>query len=424
MRDKVCGMVKRARWAGLVLAAGLAGSWSSGALAQEIDSEHFEAHALRYAGMVERAYGRLYGHIRNRSTSATSWSGAAVPPGATGWENIWTQAGIRARYCDDFLVVYVGAQNLKGVGDDHRAIQQARRSFLPERETGVKAPLLGWLDASTVEDSLGNAWILPPCASSLYTDPLPSGRAAMAGEVIDPWTDLRVRVSYETRESPCPAGQHGALRERREVSQEFNAQGVAAGPQTFGAWQAAPGSWCRNDYVAYDVFSRPCSWYQGEPFFTTLAGTETWRVPIQVSALGRIFGSAEFVSTTCWGTIPGPVPVPNSSVSRVQESRTDSCPPNHNGQIDLTRTRTTAKTTYPWGQSPLRSVEYTNWGVVSNTCTLIVAQNDQGGPGDNEMADGIATDGDGLPGDANGGNSGTGGNFGGGGGDFGGPGDK
>ena len=372
--------------------------WNVGA--QEGLGDHFEAHALRYAGMVERAYGRLYGHIRRRATSATSWTGRAIPPAATGWEDTWTQAGIRARYCDDFLVVYVGPATLKGVGDDHRAIQQARRSFLPERETGVKAPLLGWLDSSTVEDSLGNAWTLPACALSSYTDALPSGRAAMAGEVIDPWTDLRVRVSYERRSRPCPAGQHGEVRERREVSQEFNAQGVAAGPRTFGPWQAAPGSWCRNDYVAYDVFSRPCSWYQGEPFNATLEGTETWRVPIQVNAAGRTFGTAEFVSTTCWGTIPGPVPVPTSSVSRVQESRTDSCPPDHEGQIDLSRTRTTATTTYPWGQAPLRSVEYTNWEVVSNTCTEIDDQNpNQDDRGDGDMADGVV-DGDPEPGDS------------------------
>ena len=78
--------------------------------------EHMRSHALRYASMVERAYGRLHGHIRNRSTAATSWSGAAIPPPATGWEAVWTAAGVRARYCDGVLLVYIAPAALKGTG--------------------------------------------------------------------------------------------------------------------------------------------------------------------------------------------------------------------------------------------------------------------------------------------------------------------
>ncbi len=366
--------------------------------AQTLD-DHVQSHALRYAGMIERAFGRLHGHIRHRSTAATSWTGAAVPPPATGWETTWTQAGLRARYCDNFLVVYIEPAALKGTGRDHRAIQQARHSFLPERETGVRAPMLGWLEAATVQDAQGMVWPLPACALSAYTGFLPSGRAALAGEVIDPWLDLRARVSFETRERACPAGQHGALRERRTVTQEFNAHGTAAGPQTFGPWQASPGSWCRDDYVAFDVFTRPCSWFQGEPFNATLTGIETWRVPIEVTAAGRAFQGAEFVSTTCW-IPPGPVPVPTSTVADVLQSRTLGCPPDHEGSIEQQRTQTTATTTYPWGQAPLVSVEYTNWNEVSNTCAAIVlVQNDQDGRGDGDMADGHL-DGDPEPGDS------------------------
>lgn len=407
--------------AALLAALVILGLLARESVAQVLD-DHVQSHALRYAGMIERAFGRLHGHIRHRSTAATSWTGAAVPPAATGWEATWTQAGLRARYCDNFLVVYVEPAALKGTGRDHRAIQQARHSFLPERETGVRAPMLGWLEAATVRDAQGTLWPLPACALSAYTGVLPSGRAALAGEVIDPWLDLRERVTFETRERACPAGQHGAQRERRTVTQEFNAHGVAAGPQAFGPWEVSPGSWCRDDYVAFDVFTRPCSWFQGEPFNATLNGIETWRIPIEVTAAGRAFGGAEFVATTCW-VPPGPVPVPTSTVADVQQSRTLDCPADHEGAIEQRRTETTATTTYPWGQAPLVSVEYTNWKEVSNTCTAIVdTQNDQRG-NDGDMADGFV-DGDPEPGDSNAGGRTGGNNFGGGDGNYGGPADK
>ena len=122
---------------GPVWAAALAlGMGWAGAQAQDVVDEHIQSHALRYASMIERAYGRLHGFIRNRSTAATSWSGAATPPPATGWEGVWSDAGVRARYCDDVLVVYIAPEALKGVGDQHRTIQQARRNYLAERGDG------------------------------------------------------------------------------------------------------------------------------------------------------------------------------------------------------------------------------------------------------------------------------------------------
>ena len=278
--------------------------------------EHFQSHALRYAGMIERAYGRLNGFIRHRSTAAVSWSGAAVPPASTGWEAGWTEAGLRARYCDNVLLVYFGPAQAKGVGGAHRAIQQARRTFLPERERAVKLPLLSWLEAGQVVDMHGAERSLPACITASYLEPLPSGRAALAGDVLDPWTELNERVSFEHREAPCPHGKHGAQRHRRTVTQEFNRYDEPVGAPVHGAWEPAPGSWCRDDYTYHEVFTRPCSWHQGEPFNREMEGTETWRVPVRVSAdpdepvgtTKRTTGASEFVSSTCWGTSHGPSP--------------------------------------------------------------------------------------------------------------------
>lgn len=348
--------------------------------------EHMRSHALRYASMVERAYGRLHGHIRNRSTAATSWTGAAIPPAATGWEAVWSAAGVRARYCDDVLVVYIAPGALKGVGDQHRAIQQARRNYLAERESGVRLPMLSWLESGTVTDAHGNARVLPACMTSSYTVPLPSGRAALAGDVVDPWTDVRARETFESRESACPAGQHGEVRERRTITEEFNAKGDAiAGTRVEGAWVVAPGSWCRADYTYNEIFTRECSWNQGPPFNREMTGTETWRTPVAVTAdrtaeaetpprygvVKKTPGASVFVSTTCWSGPPPTPPTPTSTVNTETETRTLSCGTGFTGSITESRTKTTATTTYPWGEAQLVSVEYTNWSETANSCTRV-----------------------------------------------------
>lgn len=368
--------------------------------------EHMRSHALRYASMIERAYGRLHGHIRNRSTAAATWSGAAIPPAGTGWDAVWTAAGVRARYCDDVLVVYIAPDALKGVGDQHRAIQQARRNYLAQRESGVRLPMLSWLESGTVTDSQGNARVLPACMTSSYTAPLPSGRAALSGDVVDPWTDVRERATFETRESACPAGQHGEVRERREITEDFNAKGdVIPGTRVEGAWVAAPGSWCRADYTYNEIFTRECSWNQGPPFNREMTGTETWRIPVAVTAdraaeaetpprygvVQRTPGTPVFVSTTCWDGPPPTPPVPTSTVTTETETRTLSCGTGFTGSITESRTKTTATTTYPWGEAQLVSIEYTNWSETANTCTAVCPPPCNGGP-DGDGPDGDAPD--------------------------------
>jgi hypothetical protein len=66
------------------------------------------------------------------------------------------------------------------------------------------------------------------------------------------------------------------------------------------------------------------------------------------------------------------------------EARTLGCPAGWEGAVaqERTRTRTTATTTYPWGEADLVSVEYsawTNWSETANTCTRI--PDDRGGDG-------------------------------------------
>ena len=345
--------------------------------AQDVVDAHFQSHALRYAGMIERAYGRLYGHIRSNGSGPVSWSGASVPPASTGWDAVWTEAGLRARYCADHLVVYMGLSEVKGVGGEHRAIQQARRSFLPERQRGVKLPLLSWLEATRVLDGDGSALDLEECITANYSEPLPSGRAALAGKVEDPATVVREKESYEIRVEPCPAGSHGQQRERRLVTQQIDANDNDVEPPVHGAWESAPGSWCRPDYTYYELFTRPCRSGEVEPFDREMEGTETWRVLVSVGAdpassegePRKTRGTAERVANTCGDTPPGPAPVPSISHEHVTETQILGCEPGMSGQIDSARQHITTTTTYPWGEDPLVTVSYTNWSETSNTCT-------------------------------------------------------
>ena len=328
--------------------------------AQDVVDLHFQSHALRYAGMIERAYGRLYGHIRSNGSVPVSWSGAAVPPASTGWEAVWTESGLRARYCDAELVVYMGPSELKGVGGEHRAIQQARRSFLPERARGVKLPLLSWLEGGEVVDAHGSARALEECITAGYSERLPSGRAAMAGKVVDPATVVREEESYEKRVEPCPAGKHGQKRERRPVTRRTDAIGHEVGTTVYGAWEPAPGSWCREDYTYYELFTRPCRSGEVEPFDREMEGTETWRVLVSVGAdpgssegkTRKTRGAAQFVSSTCGDTPSGAAPVPSTSHEYFTETQVLSCPPSMSGQMDTERQRITTTTTYPWGGGP------------------------------------------------------------------------
>ena len=355
--------------------------------AQDVVDAHFQSHALRYAGMIERAYGRLYGHIRSNESGPVSWSGAAVPPASTGWDAVWTEAGLRARYCADHLVVYMGLSEVKGVGGEHRAIQQARRSFLPERERGVKLPLLSWLEASKVLDGDGSALDLDECITANYSEPLPSRRAALAGKVEDPATVVRKKESYETRVEPCPAGSHGQQRERRLVTQQIDANDNDVEPPVYGAWESAPGSWCRPDYTYYELFTRPCRSGEVEPFDREMEGTQTWRVLVSVGAdpassegePTKTRGTAERVANTCGDTPPGPAPVPSISHEYVTETQILGCEPGMSGQIDSARQHITTTTTYPWGEDPLVTVSYTNWSETSNSCRRVGSGGDHDG---------------------------------------------
>ena len=200
---------------------------ASPAAAQGYEDELvYRQAALAHARAIAEAWRRLDDHILRRSAAATSWTGS-VPPAATGWLEAWTERGVRARYCEDTLLVYMEPAALKGVGRDQRSVQVAPHLYAPG-----ELPALHWLEGGVAEGTAGRAGVaLPACLSeTALGGPLPEGRAALAGTVRDPHLQLRERISHERSVEDCPAGSHGEGRTMtREVRQDHDGRGDPVG---------------------------------------------------------------------------------------------------------------------------------------------------------------------------------------------------
>ena len=200
-----------------LLSAGPAGAQQSG------NERVYRQEALAHARAVTTAWRRLESHVLSGSagtpdpdgTSVSGWPGAVPPPGS-GWLAAWTLRGVRARYCEDTLLVYLAPERLKGVGRDHRAVQAAPHAYATGGAEG-QAPVLHWLEGGRAIGATGRPSVtLPDCLSdAALGGPLPSGRAALAGTVPDPYAHTSERVTRERRLDDCAAGEHGKGRTER-----------------------------------------------------------------------------------------------------------------------------------------------------------------------------------------------------------------
>ena len=350
--------------AGLVLAATSASA--------AVD-ENLQRHAIEYAGLIAHAHDVLADHIERGSSAAVGWSGAAIPESETGWRRGWTDAGLRARYCDGELLVYMGSAEPKGTGAHHRDIQMAPRLYLGTSDTGLGLPPLHWLNGRRVEGEGIAALTLPPCMESMYDESLPQGRAALLGSVPDPWLEQRTHEHYEVRDVACGQGRHGeGVRERRRVSRERNGRGEWTGSPVYGAWEVLADT-CRDDYVYHRTLSEDCTWQQGAPFNRTMHGVRRWRQLIEVSARGeQAVGAPLLVGTTCWNEMEGPVPIgdPSTAIHTVMQEEERACETCYIGAVWFERSETTTTTTTPWESTHFVTVDYSPWQEVSNTCEL------------------------------------------------------
>lgn len=373
MRTWLCAVV--------VLAAGVG---TAGAQ-QEPDTHGVNARA--HAEAVKLAFYRLEDLILKRSTAAVSWTGD-VPPASiggvpSGWLPEWTERGVRARYCTDdaavpgTLLVWLDPASLMGVGTDHRSVAAAPRLYGRERRT------LHWLDSGIAQGSDGrDSVVLPSC----MTAGLPSGRAALAGGVGDPWVLTSSRLSWERRDAACPAGTHRpatleasepALVERRRVTKQFNRKGVEVPPPAFGPWEIAV-DLCERDYTVTETETQSCSYtIEGE----TAVGYKIVTRDKTVTASGDSYSPWVELFSTCWtgsaATIPPPagtpetLPAPTITFPTWVETEPQSCPVCFDGSAFRWRRHTDRHTQFPWDSAPTiqTSVTVTHWITDQTGCT-------------------------------------------------------
>ena len=341
------------------------------------DERVYRAEALAHAGVVEAAWRRLETFILQESSAAASWPGT-VPPASTGWQASWTQRGLEARYCEDTLLVYLAPGELKGVGRDHRAVHAA-----PHAYGGGEKPVLHWLEGGAAAGGAGRADVtLPACLSeAAQGGPLPSGRAALAGAVRDPFLHTVELVTRERTEEPCPDGEHGEGRTLvREVTRTENGRGDPVGKPVEGSWEVLI-DLCRADYSRWEHYTLACHWDAGPPHNRRMEGREVWRRLRTVTAAGETLGTPEFVSTSCWtGNALPPPPTPEISETAREETKSGSCPAGYTGSIGYERTVTLRSTRFPWDEAPVMQTIYGPWTVASDGC-VAVPEPDVDGPG-------------------------------------------
>ena len=347
---------------------------------QSANERTYRQEALAHARAVTTAWRRLESYVLEGSAgtpdpdgaSVSGWSGA-VPPAGSGWLADWTLRGVRARYCEDTLLVYLAPERLKGVGRDHRAVQTAPHAYAGGGANG-QAPVLHWLEAGRATGAAGRPSVtLPACLSdTAFGGPLPPGRAALAGTVRDPYTHTNERVSRERRLEDCAAGEHGLGRTRvREVTQTDDERGNPVGDPVHGPWQLLIDE-CRADYTAWENYTLVCHWDAGPPHNRRMEGREIWRRLKSVTAEGETLGPPEFVSTSCW---TGKVPVPPTAVvteTAQTESMTDTCPSGYTGSQDYRRTATHRATQFPWDGSPIVQINYGPWILETDNCEAVI----------------------------------------------------
>ena len=346
---------------------------------QSANERTYRQEALAHARAVTTAWRRLESYIIEGSagtpdpagTSVSGWSGE-IPPAASGWLAGWTLRGVRARYCEDTLLVYLAPERLKGVGRDHRAVQAAPHAYAGGALG--QAPVLHWLAAGRAMGAAGRPSVtLPACLSdTAFGGPLPSGRAALAGTVRDPYAHTNERVSRERRVDACVTGEHGNGRTQvREVTQTHDERGNPVGDPVHGPWQLLIDE-CRADYTAWENYTLVCHWDAGAPHNRRMEGREIWRRLKGVTAEGETLGPPEFVSTSCW---TGKVPVPPTAVvteTAQTEAMTDGCPSGYTGSQEYRRTATHRATQFPWDAEPVVQINYGPWILETDNCQAVI----------------------------------------------------
>ena len=342
------------------------------------DDAYMQLHAVKYNRAIERAFGLVSYSIMQDSEGPSNWAPGDIPPASLRWIDAWTDFGMRARYCDGILAVYL-AEDAKGTGPNHKMVQVGSNQFSPPDAQGLHLPVLSWMEGSVISGSRSSITQLPQCMTTDYTNPLPFGRAVRVGSLNDPWLTTHDFSIFEAKEVACPVGQYGSgITYNRSKNQIKNGHMKDIGDPVYGPWEERF-NFCTADNTVVKKFLTDCSWYQGSPQNETMHGSNFWEHNVTTTAAGITATKPVLYASTCWNIanegVEAKLPDPTVNSSKLAENRNVACGSGFTGSGRRQRRyKTTEITTFPWAQEPITNVSYSKWSQVSTDCNLVVVR--------------------------------------------------
>jgi hypothetical protein len=367
------------------------------------------ANTVRYADLLELTYNQIKRDIQSWASDSGREATLAhmaindVMPNNV-FRRINTQEltdwGIRARLCDDLLIVYYKDNDFKqNITPSNIRVSQKERLHRNGSivEATNKAPL-GWIDQNQLVLESGERRAIPACMDDDYATPLPRSGVAYIGTAKANHLYDHDQEWPEFRREACIAPQVGAGRHMRRIRYlPVDGLGKQVAPETFGPWVLATNN-CADPQVTefLDGTSRCTRTIAGQT--NEIATLWRWKMKqiqdpsdptktlwVIVDTDGSVTANpqGELVQNLC-DVAPAP-PVITTSIVEVIETRPLVCRevyptptflaaiPYRDGEYIQQRTKSTFHQEYDFDRPAIDIVSYTAWEVETDTCSRRLA---------------------------------------------------
>ncbi len=312
-----------------------------------------------------------------------------------------TDWGVRARLCDDFLVVYYATNNFKSniKPAQIRAAQRVR--YMRDGRVNVSgAPrLLGLINENSLTTQLGKEIPIPACIDTDYATPLPRGGVAMMGNAIAKGLYFQTLEFKRFRTIPCESPKLGVgIRQERTTFKPVSRTNKLVGEITHSAWTAVPGrTHCREPRDAW--FYAPDQTCQKTVAGKVHPAAATYRyrtkeiknpddpykvITVVVDKNGSLTSNprGELYFDFC-DSAPVQFNV-DTDFTKTEETRQLACQdvypvPAYRSVIKYTdgtyieqRFKKVLTQSYDWDRAPIDVTSYTDWQVKEDTCSRLL----------------------------------------------------
>ncbi len=355
-----------------VLSIPLTAPFSASAVVENVVKE---AQDNRNAQIERQAINNYLSRIKTSVSDAHRWlkenSYSELPVGGTSVKNSVSAEnlswGIRARYCEKTLMVYLEPQDLLGLG--------ARGHGLIQAQSAREQEFLGNFDESNNVNVLGQTHSIPSCLLTDDWGPAPSSLTVVYVDqsVNDPKYDRVFDVnSSETRKDSCPAGQFGT---GPLFTRTVTYKSDDPSNKTFGSWDEVSSGDCQAPYTRTRTNPVDCT-YTNPVTGAVTPGKNVYKQTVTVNSNDPstwVYGTPVFDWGTCGhNTTPPPLPDPTRTVVNTPETQNLGCPSGYTGSRSRNRIRTVTTVTFPWDQPPVVATDFSNW-ITSGSCVQSLA---------------------------------------------------